>query len=74
MPYTHKVGISKFSTGTNMKKLLIITTLLTGCTNRDIIYFKDSRTNVCFARIVHGRTTIGYTYVPCDSVVKFLVK
>ncbi|KKM64948.1 hypothetical protein LCGC14_1496120 [marine sediment metagenome] len=40
---------------------------------KDLIYFKDSRTGLCFAA-----TAIGYqgflAHVPCDKVQKYLVE
>lgn len=60
-----------------MKKLTIILFLLSlSCSLRedkrhyidnginDMIYFKDKRTNYCFARI----GMYGYTYVPCEGI------
>lgn len=39
---------------------------------KEIIYFKDTRTGLCFASVLTN-TAISITYVPCDSV-KHLLK
>lgn len=72
-----------------MKKTILISLiLLTSCigetpsyiegttergADKEIRYFKDSRTGICFAEV--GQTdTYAFTCVPCDSVAKLIHK
>jgi hypothetical protein len=63
-----------------MKKYLVICLfLLTACSdqefvdhiNKNIIYFKDFKSELCFA--MKGRDSKTLTNVPCDKVEKLLV-
>jgi len=69
-----------------MKKIFLLSVLLTmmSCeqpsyiqgnsnqyTNSDVRYFRDTRTNLCFAEI-GGGDSYAFTCVPCDSIKSLL--
>ena len=70
--------------------LILMIGLLFGCSSKtgkvrnidpdDIVYFKDDRTDICYAIIgskqgddwLNESTSIGFTIVPCEKVEKYL--
>jgi len=70
--------------------LMGIGTMLGGCDvntssdididTNDFVYVKDGRTGICYSIIASRRTAsfstsgLGVTAVPCDKVVKFLIR
>lgn len=68
-----------------IKLLLLLIICISGCTmtkdvtfpTDNISYFKDERTNICFARLgsqVEGYVAVSISEVPCEKVEKLFQK